>query len=254
MGGNNSKPAPRKSQWQIDEENRENRLRSENDQLSRQVNDLRNRFNNYTNDNNRLNIDIGVKNSQLNRDSDNNNRTLNNLKGVSTAWTNDNNFHKNTKIPNEQKIISADETALTNNRGATIRTIYYYLKTMLRAIYSKKQYYDSVKSENDVIISKMSNIHIKSSGDDQTLEDIQTQMRDLSLINTILFILYYLLFIYFSVLLFLNKSVSMFQKIMFFVLLLIYPFYIIKVQKILYSFFMYIYTYWNTVYSIETAE
>ena len=198
-------------------------------------------------------MNIGNKNFQLLNDSNKNDNIIADQKGQINGWSSRNTLLTSTNIPNQQAVVTTDENSLSFNKQTLKGKIFDYLKSKLKSIHAKQEYYDSVKNENNVIVDKISTSHEMSSGDEDNLQHKQTQISDLINVNTFLFMLYYVLFFYFCFLLFFMKNISMYARGIFVFILLLYPFFIIDVQRFFYYLGKIVYLNIDSIYNIETV-
>jgi len=98
---------------------------------------------------------------------------------------------------------------------------------------NKANVYQSIKNENDLIMETIPNMEIAYSSDTQKIEYEKKNISDLDTANTVLFYIYYALFVFFAILI-INKNISKYSKFAIVVILLLYPLLIYKIQKAIY--------------------
>jgi hypothetical protein len=254
MGGRNSRPAFDFGAQARRDREEENRLNNRNRYLNDENNAMRRNINYFGSSNWTNSQDIWNKNRQLMSESIVDERTINTLTSTSASYTTQNNDLSNNQIPERANIVSGYESTLKSNNVNVNKKKFRYLKGRLRSIHAKRQVFDSVFSENSVIITKMATFNENNSGDEQNLQHKRIQIDELRIINIILFFTYYLLFFYFSFLLIFMKSVSLYSKIFLFLMFLVYPFFIYSLQYFTYYMARSVYLYFFPVYKIEKAE
>lgn len=253
MGGGGSKPLYEDPQVRRDREE-ENRLNDRNRWLNDDNNAMRRRIDYYNSDSWSKQWETWNKQRQLNDDSNTNNNIIASLNATSNNWTKANTVLTDKNIPDQKKVVDGDEAALSVAHTNINNTKFSYLKDRLRLVNVKKQIYDSVYNENNVIITKMSTFNETNSGDEQNLQHKRIQMNELKTVNLVLFIIYYLLFFYFCYLIFYMKTLPMYSKIFLFLLFLVYPFYIYDLQYFAYYLARSAYLYLFSIYNIEKVE
>ena len=232
----------------------ENRLNDRNRWLNDDNNSMRRRID-YYNSNIWTKIqETWNKQRQLMSDTNINNNIINGLTSTATGWRNANDVLTNKNIPDQTKVVSADETALSVANSNINKKKFSYLKERLRLVNVKKQIFDSVSSQNNVIVTKMSTFNETNSGDEQNLQHKRIQMNELKTVNLVLFVFYYLLFFYFCYLLFYMKTLSRYSKIFLFILFLVYPFFIYDIQYFTYYLARSAYLNLFFIYNIEKVE
>jgi hypothetical protein len=109
---------------------------------------------------------------------------------------------------------------------------------------NKAKLYESIKTETDTVIATIPELKILYSSDGQTVEYEKQKLVGLDDTNTILFFLYYILFIAFAIMvIFINKTMSKYSKAGIIILLLVYPFIIYKIQRVVYLGLNWLYMY-----------
>ena len=254
MGGKSSKPVFYEDPQVRRNRQEESRLNDRNRYLNDDNNRMRREVN-YYNSNIWSKIrEIWNKQFQLTTDINKNNNIITGLHGTISGRKNANDVLTGKNIPDQKKVVSADETALSVAHSNINKKKFTYLKERLRLIHVKTQIFESVSSQNNVIVTKMSTFNETNSGDEQNLQHKRIQMNELKTVNLVLFVLYYLLFFYFCYLIFYMKTLSRYSKIFLFLLFLVYPFYIYDIQY--FTYYLARSTYLNlfSIYNIEKVE
>jgi hypothetical protein len=100
---------------------------------------------------------------------------------------------------------------------------------------NKQSLYESIIDETETVIKRMPELKKIYSSDSQRTEYEKQKIADLDGMNTILFFLYYILFIVFAIMVaFMNKTASKYSKFTIIFILLIYPLVIYKLQTGIY--------------------
>jgi hypothetical protein len=227
------------------------RLTSQNNSLEAEKRGLERSLNGVKNSNRLLENSIDTQKTKLNNESAENNNIISDQNSKVNAWRSNNKELTGTNIPNQQSVVTTDESTMSLNKMTVRGKIFDYLKSKLKSIHAKQEYYNAVKNENNVIVDKVSTIHETSSGDEDSLQHKQTQIGDLIHINTFLFFLYYVLYFYFCFLVYFMKNISVYARVFFVFILLLYPFFIIDVQTFFYYLGNRLYLNINSVYTIE---
>jgi hypothetical protein len=254
MGGKSSKPVLYEDPQVRRDRQEESRLNDRNRWLNDQNNEMRRRISHYGSNIWSKTLEILNKQRQLSSDTNKNNNIITGLHGTISGRKSANDVLTGKNIPDQKKVVSSDETALSVANSNINNKKFSYLKDRLRLIHVKTQIFESVSSQNNVIVTKMSNFNETNSGDEQNLQHKRIQMNELKTVNLVLFVFYYLLFFYFCYLLLYMKTLSTYSKIFLFLLFLVYPFYIYDIQYFTYYLARSTYLYLFSIYNIEKVE
>lgn len=197
-----------------------------------QVISIRSRRDDMQRQNNNLQSDIYNEQNLLRSDSNKNNNIIFGLNSNINIQT-----ETNRKVEDENANLKAIQTniAAYNSAINTPGQISNKLKTQIELILNQEKIYTAIQNENSTIVNTMPDLKILYSGDKQRLEYEKKPLSDLDNVNTILFFLYYILFVVFAgIVIFLNKGSSNYSKFALLFLLLVYPLVINKIQKVLY--------------------
>uniref|UniRef100_A0A6C0JJN8 Uncharacterized protein n=1 Tax=viral metagenome TaxID=1070528 RepID=A0A6C0JJN8_9ZZZZ len=197
-----------------------------------QVNSIRSRRNDMLNKNNDLQTRIYNKRNLLRSDSE---RDTNIIFGLNANI--DVQKNENAKIEYENKNLkdiknNNDEyNAAVNVAGGISNN----LKNRISLILNQEKIYTAIQNENNTIVDTMPELIKQYSSDNPRIDYEKKPLSDLDNVNTILFILYYVLFLIFSfIIIFFNQAASKYSKFAILFILLVYPLVINKIQKVLY--------------------
>jgi hypothetical protein len=125
------------------------------------------------------------------------------------------------------------------------------LNYLLIDIDTKKNIYNLVKSENNLITNN--NLVLNDSTNKNTQKYIYSieQYNELETINTLFFASYYFLFIIFLYFIIFKTKYSLFLKLTIGLLCLFYPYIIFTIEAVVYNLFYFLYSYIFSVFSIE---
>ena len=224
----------KKSAEDIDNSNKIAAYKKEIPIIERSNNNLQNKINELSIEKNNI---INSNESVIyNLSSDNN--TLLNIKN-SDKLKFDNTIKNNSELDNK---INNFHTQKTNKE---------ILLNKLYTIDINKNIYHDIISENNTIIKNNLKLKENSSSRNVKLSYITAQLDEIENINTIFFIIYYLIFFIFSYFI-INKSKStiMFKGIII-LMFLFYPIIIYILEVFIYNIFYTIYLYLFPIYAIE---
>jgi hypothetical protein len=224
-----------KSASSIGEQIKIDRLTRERDSIKKINNDL-----------SKTNVNLNLEKTQIVNDNTSIINDWSNINtGVQTSITNQNSL-KDENI----KTINDDDKTIFEKKDEINFLKKNILYNTLFDINTKKNIYYSIKNENSNINKNIDIYNGSISKNGQKYKYTIQQLNEIEDINTVFFIIYYLLFIAFCYIVF-YKNISKKIKLLLFFLFLLYPFFVYSLETLIYTIFNNIYLYIISIYNIE---
>jgi hypothetical protein len=194
----------------------------------------------------KTNVNLNLEKTQIVNDNTSIINDWSNINtGVQTSITNQNLLKDN----------NANDIAVHDNKIIEKKDKINFLKknilyNTLFDTNTKKNIYYSIKNENSNINKNIDIYNVSMSKNGQKYKYTIQQLNEIEDINTVFFIIYYLLFIAFCYIVF-YKNISKKIKLLLFFLFLLYPFFVYSLETLIYTIFNNIYLYIISIYNIE---
>jgi hypothetical protein len=207
----------------------------------------------YESDNSKLKSDINNLNNNI-RYVENTKRPI--VRGLNR----DINYYNDEIILNYDKFLKISEnTAATNLRMSEISKYNdelqkYTLNFKLVDINTKKNIYNLIKSENNLIEKNNLESIEDTDKNNQKYTYSLEQYNEIENINTLFFILFYFLFLIFLFIIIFKTNYSVLLKIIFCLIMLLYPYIIYMIETLFYNIIYFLYLYAFSIFTIENIH
>ena len=237
MGNSNSRSKPQQTANPVWERNR--------------INELNNDITSYRNDNNRLRNEITNLHTNIKNTITINENNLTRLRGKRKDLNN--NILLTTDSFNRIKSTNADPTNLRMTEITEINDNLQKdtLSYMLLDVNTKKNIYNLIKSQNDLIEKNRLDLLKNTDKNNQKFTYSLEQYNEIENINTIFLILYYFLFIIFLFFIIFKINYPVLLKIIIGLIFLLYPFIIYTIETTIYNIIYSLYLYTFSIFTIE---